>query len=136
MKPPSKPLILVVDDNEVIRTLVKTILASQGMDIDSARDGDEALTYLHRLRPDVMLLDLGMPRVDGLEVLRQVRADPTLHDLRVVLLTAIANTTRFEEVHSYRPDGYLEKPFRVNDLVNAVKRALKLNSSPPQESPD
>ncbi|HJW84164.1 MAG TPA: response regulator, partial [Anaerolineae bacterium] len=79
MEPPSIPLILVVDDNAVIRTLVKTILASQGMDIDSASDGDEALAYLHRRRPDVVLLDLGMPRVDGLEVLRHVRGDPALH---------------------------------------------------------
>jgi len=134
VEPPSKPLILVVDDNEVIRSLVKTILASQGMEIDSASDGDEALAYLRRRRPDVLLLDVGMPRVDGLEVLRQVRADPALHDLRVVMLTAVANTARFEKVYSHRPDGYLEKPFHVSDLIGAVRQAL--NSPAAQASPE
>ncbi len=120
----SKPHILVVEDNVTIRNLVATILGTQGMDVTAVADGDEALAYIQAHRPDVMLLDLSMPRVDGLEVLRQVRAHPTLHDLRVVMLTAVANTPRFQELYAYRPDGYLEKPFRINDLIDAVKRAL------------
>lgn len=124
MEPPNKPLILVVDDNETIRKLVRTILGEYNMDVVAVNDGDEALDFLQKRRPDAMLLDLSMPRVDGLEVLRQVRAHASLHDLYVIMLTAVANTTRFEEVHSYHPDGYLEKPFRVNDLVTQVQRAI------------
>ena len=120
----SKPHILVVDDNTTIRNLVSTILGAHGMEVAAVTDGDEALDYIQTRRPDVMLLDLSMPRVDGLEVLRQVRAHPTLHDLRVVMLTAVANTPRFQELHAYRPDGYLEKPFHINDLIDQVRRAL------------
>jgi CheY-like chemotaxis protein len=119
-----KPHILVVDDNVTIRNLVTTILSGQNMDVAAVSDGDEALAYIDARRPDVVLLDLSMPRLDGLEVLRQIRGHPTLNDLCVVMLTAVANTPRYREVYAYRPDGYLEKPFRINDLVNEVNRAL------------
>ena len=119
-----KPLILVVDDNATIRNLLAAILGGQDMDVAAVKDGDEALAYIEKRRPDLMLLDLSMPRVDGIEVLRRVRAHPRLHNLRVVMLTAIASTPRFQEVHQYRPDGFIEKPFRVNDLIDQVRRAL------------
>jgi chemosensory pili system protein ChpA (sensor histidine kinase/response regulator) len=124
MESSRKPLILVVDDNATIRNLVTTILGTHDMEVVAVTDGDEALAFIEGRRPDVMLLDLAMPRVDGLEVLRRVRAHATLNDLAVVMLTAVANTARFQEVHAYRPDGYLEKPFRINDLVNQVKQML------------
>ncbi|HLF27812.1 MAG TPA: response regulator [Anaerolineae bacterium] len=127
MESSGKPLILVVDDNLTIRNLVATILSAHNMEVVSVADGDEALAYLEKRRPDVVLLDLAMPRVDGLEVLRQVRAHPTLYDIRIVMLTAVANTARFKEVHAYKPDGYLEKPFRINDLIDQVKQALRGN---------
>ena len=125
MEPQSKPLVLVVDDNETIRNLVSTILGTFNMEVACVTDGDEALAYLETRRPDVMLLDLTMQRVDGIEVLRRVRAHPTLHDLVIVMLTAVASTARYDEVQSYNPAGFLEKPFRVNDLVGAIEKALK-----------
>ena len=120
----ARPLILVVDDNATIRSLVTTILGGQDMEVAAVTDGDEALAYIEQRRPDVMLLDLSMQRVDGLEVLRQVRAHPTLNDLRVIMLTAVAYTPRFQEIQHYQPDGYVEKPFRIGDLVGEVKRLL------------
>lgn len=119
-----KPHILVVDDNTTIRNLVTTILGGQNMDVAAVSDGDEALAYIDTRRPDAVLLDLSMPRLDGLEVLRQIRGHPTLNDLCVVVLTAVANTPRYKEVHAFRPDGYLEKPFRINDLIDEVNQAL------------
>lgn len=128
MESREKPLILVVDDNETIRNLVATILSMHDMEVASATDGDEALVFIEQRRPDVMLLDLSMPRVDGLEVLRQVRAHPVLNDLRIVMLTAVANAPRFQEVHAYKPDGYLEKPFRINDLINLIQQVMSPRS--------
>lgn len=128
MEAREKPLILVVDDNETIRNLVSMILDGQDMEVAMASDGDEALAYIETRRPDVMLLDLSMPRVDGLTVLRSVRSHPTLHDLCVVVLTAVAYTPRFHDVYAFHPDGYLEKPFRVNELISQVKQALKRNN--------
>jgi CheY-like chemotaxis protein len=124
MESTRRPHILVVDDNLTIRNLVATILGEQGMEVAAASDGREALAYLERRRPDLMLLDLSMPHIDGLEVLRRIREHPTLRDLRIVMLTAAASTPRFKEVNVYQPDGYVEKPFRINDLVDQVKRAL------------
>ena len=124
MNSAGKPLILVVDDNDTIRNLVATILGGQNMEVAFASDGEQALAFLERRRPDVMLLDLSMPRLDGLEVLRRVRTHPTLSDLRIVMLTAVASAPRFQEVYTYRPDGYLEKPFRINDLIDQVTQAL------------
>ena len=120
----TRPHILVVDDNATIRSLVTTILGGQDMEVAAVTDGDEALAYIEQRRPDVMLLDLLMQRVDGLEVLRQVRAHPTLNDLRVIMLTAVANTPRFQEIQRYQPDGYVGKPFRIGDLIEEVKRLL------------
>ena len=119
-----RPLILVVDDNATIRNLVTTILSGQGMDVATVSDGDEALTFLEARQPDLMLLDLSMPRLDGLEVLKRVRAHPILSRLRVVMLTAVASTPRYQEVHAHKPDGFIEKPFRINDLIDQVKRSL------------
>jgi len=124
LEPHTKPLILVVDDNETIRKLVSTILVTYDMDVTSVGDGEQALEYLQTRRPDLMLLDVSMPHLDGVEVLRQVRAHPSLHDLNVIMLTAVANSARFDEVHAYKPNGYLEKPFRINDLIGAVRKAL------------
>ena len=121
-----RPHILVVDDNATIRNLVTTILGGQDMEVAAVADGDEALAYLERRRPDVMLLDLSMQRVDGLEVLRRVRVHPRLNDLRVIILTAVANSPRFQEIRHYHPDGYVEKPFRIGDLIGEVKRLLAL----------
>lgn len=120
----NKPLILVVDDNATIRNLVSTILGGHNMEVAAAADGDEALAYIESRRPDLVLLDLSMPRVDGLEVLQHIRAHPTLHDLCVVMLTAVASSPRFREVHAHQPNGFLEKPFRINDLVNQVNQSL------------
>ena len=120
----NRPLILVVDDNATIRNLVTTILSGHNMEVATVTDGDEALAYVETRRPDLVLLDLSMPRVDGLEVLRRIRAHPTLHDLRVVMLTAVANSPRFQEVREHRPDGFVEKPFRISDLVDQVTQSL------------
>jgi CheY-like chemotaxis protein len=94
------------------------------MEVAAVTDGDEALAYIEQRRPDIMLLDLAMPRVDGLEVLRQVRVHPRLNDLRVIILTAVANTSRFQEIQHYHPDGYIEKPFHIGDLIGEVQRLL------------
>lgn len=124
MEQEKKPLILAVDDNEAIRQLVEMVLSEYGMDVVTASDGDIALEFMKERRPNVLLLDLSMPRVNGTEVLRQVRADPILKDLCVILLTAVANTARFKDVQQHRPDGFLEKPFHIKQLVEIVQKAL------------
>jgi CheY-like chemotaxis protein len=81
----SGPLVLVADDDDDILLLVTTRLRRDGFEVVSARDGDEALALAREQRPDVAVLDIGMPGLDGLEVLERIRADDELRDMRVVL---------------------------------------------------
>ena len=99
------------------------------------RDGAEALEYIFCTdryadreigkRPKVILLDLKLPLVDGIEVLRSIRGNPRLQDLCVLMLTAVANTARFDEVNRLKPNGFVEKPFRIHELLTAIKHALE-----------
>jgi len=121
----SKPLVLVVDDNASIRQLVSMVLTEQNIEVVTATDGDEALVYLEQHRPDIVLLDLSMPRVDGIEVLKAIRGSAELHDQCVLMLTAVANTSRFDEVSQFGPNGFVEKPFRIQELLTAINDALE-----------
>ena len=86
----SLPRVLVADDDNDILLLVTTRLRRDGFEVTAARDGDEALALARAERPRVAVLDIGMPGLDGLEVLAAIRADEQLRDVRVLLLTAKA----------------------------------------------
>ena len=86
----SETVVLVADDDDDILLLITTRLRRDGFDVIAARDGEEALALAQERRPDVAVLDIGMPKLDGLEVLQRIRADETLNAMRVLLLTAKA----------------------------------------------
>jgi CheY-like chemotaxis protein len=86
------PRILVVDDNPTNIKIVQTRLASAGYDIVTAADGEEALVAVRELTPDLILLDVMMPRLDGIEVCRRLRADSALSFMPIILLTAMTET--------------------------------------------
>lgn len=116
------PRILVVDDEAPMVELVREYLASAGMDVAVARDGPSAVEAVRDRRPDVVILDVMLPGIDGFEVLRQVR---TFSDAYVIMLTA-----RAEEIDriiglSVGADDYLVKPFSPRELVARVKALLR-----------
>lgn len=116
------PRILVVDDEAPMVELVGEYLRSEGMDVAVARDGPSALEAVHDRRPDVIVLDVMLPGLDGFEVLRQVR---TFSDAYVIMLTA-----RAEEIDrivglSVGADDYIVKPFSPRELVARVKAVLR-----------
>ena len=82
------PTILVVDDNEINRDILVTRLASQGYDTLQAGDGEQALAMVARATPDLILLDIMMPKIDGLEVCRRLKSDPGLPYIPIILVTA------------------------------------------------
>jgi DNA-binding response OmpR family regulator len=116
-KPPKR--ILVVDDERDVRTLVAHILVDQGYEVDQAGDGREALDKIQASRPDLVVLDLMMPDVDGWQVLRELQALEVRP--RVVVLSAFGDAKRVTDAGAV---GFLAKPFRFAQLVDTCQRAL------------
>jgi two-component system alkaline phosphatase synthesis response regulator PhoP len=120
----SGPLVLVADDDDDILLLVTTRLRRDGFEVVSARDGDEALALAREQRPDVAVLDIGMPGLDGLELLERIRADDELRDMRVVLLTAKAQESDVRRGYTAGADLYVRKPFSPAELSTRVRKLI------------
>jgi DNA-binding response OmpR family regulator len=117
-------LVLVADDDEDILLLVTTRLRRDGFDIVSARSGDEALALVRERRPALAVLDIGMPGLDGVQVLEQIRADADLRGMLVVLLTAKAQESDVRRGFDAGADAYVKKPFSPADLSARVRELL------------
>lgn len=116
--------ILVADDDEDIRDLVVTKLELGGYEVRSVRDGDAALEVIRSWAPDLAVLDLAMPGMDGLDVLREVRRDSEVSETRIVILTARATTSDSDLGLTAGADAYVFKPFSPADLLNRVEEIL------------
>ena len=125
----SEPLVLVADDDDDILLLVTTRLRRDGFEVVSARDGDEALALAQERRPAVAVLDIGMPGLDGLEVLARIRADDDLREMRVVLLTAKAQESDVRRGYTAGADLYVRKPFSPAELSARVRKLVDGDSS-------
>jgi DNA-binding response OmpR family regulator len=116
--------ILIVEDEEVLAASLKDILEGEGHHVLTARNGLDALELLGRERPDLMLLDLMLPLMDGLTVLKQLRRE--LPTTAVVVVTSCARAV----LGDIPIQGFLRKPFSLDALLGAVKNALALVPSP------
>jgi DNA-binding response OmpR family regulator len=117
----SAALVLVADDDDDILLLVTTRLRRDGFEVIFARNGEEALALAQERRPDVAVLDIGMPKLDGLEVLQRIRADDALKGVRVLLLTAKAQESDVRRGYETGADAYVRKPFSPSDLSARVR---------------
>jgi PAS domain S-box-containing protein len=129
-RPAAGKIVLVADDNPAGRELVREGLAGHASSIIEASDGREALQKIRETRPDVVLLDIQMPEMDGYAVLREIRSDPALHGLRVVALTAFAMQGDRERALEASFDDYLTKPVSVAQLKAQLEPATGVH--PPQ----
>ena len=120
------PRILIVDDNETNRDILQTRLAAHGYDLKQAADGEEALAAAKEHLPDLILLDVMMPKIDGIEVCRRLKADPTLPFMPILLVTAKADTKDVVSGLEAGADEYLTKPVDQVALVARVKSVLRL----------
>jgi CheY-like chemotaxis protein len=116
--------ILVCDNEEILRGLVRASLDGNGYTLVEARDGDEAVEQARLSRPDLILLDMMMPGRSGLEVLAELRRDPELRAIPVVMLTARAQATDREAASLAGVDRFLAKPFSPLELDGVVKELL------------
>ena len=122
--------ILVVDDNEMNLKLIEAVLSGEGYDVTTAVDAQTTFAALARQRPDLVLIDVQLPDVDGLEVTRWLRADPATSGLRIVALTAYAMTGDEDKARAAGCDGYISKPIDTRSLPNVVADYLAGRRAP------
>lgn len=121
--------VLVVEDDEDILTLVTKRLRLDGYEVVEARDGEEALDLAREWQPSIAVLDLGLPGIDGIEVLRRIRADDELCSMLVVLLTARAQEADVRRGFEAGADAYVRKPFSPTKLSESVSELVKRQAS-------
>jgi CheY-like chemotaxis protein len=118
--------VLVVDDDDNIRRLICINLELAGFEVDTARDGLEALERVALRRPDVVTIDQKMPGLDGVGVVETLRADPAARFLPIVMVSAHAQAGDAERGYRAGVDAYLTKPFEPEELVATVRRLAGL----------
>jgi len=116
--------ILIAEDNAVNRELLRELLEVRGHTVVEACDGQEALRMIEQTRPDLLLLDIGMPLLDGMGVIRNVRESSRFASLPVVAVTAYAMQGDREKILSAKFDGYLSKPVNARALGEELDRLL------------
>jgi DNA-binding response OmpR family regulator len=125
----SKPSVLAADDDPDMRTLLESVLRTSAWDCHFATSGRQALVMARKLLPDLLLLDIEMPLMTGLEVLRRIRRDTETHAIKVLMLTASSALKDVEESLSLGADDYLAKPFSPLALQDRVRQLLSSPST-------
>lgn len=125
--------VLVVDDNKVIRQLIRVNLELEGFEVVTAADGAECLEIVHTVRPDVVTLDVVMPRLDGVATAARLRADPRTRHVGIVMVSAGSLPDGMGAGEG--ADAYVAKPFEPADLVETVRRLVRRRAVPPPEQP-
>lgn len=122
--------VLVLDDDPMVTRLLRSNLELEGFEVEEAWEGNSALQMLRENIPDLLVLDIMMPRMDGWEVLKQVREDESLKELPIVVLTAKVQDENIARGWRMGADGYITKPFNP---VILVKSLLEVIESTPEE---
>jgi CheY-like chemotaxis protein len=119
--------ILLVDDTDTILLFLKTLLAGQNFDFLTAKNGAEAVEKARRERPDLVLLDVFMPVMDGIEACRVMKGDPELKSIPVIIVTARSEAENVERCLDAGCDDYVFKPVRKLELLDKINRLLRLS---------
>lgn len=113
--------VLVVDDEANILLSLEFLMKKAGYDLRAARDGEEALAEMQKARPDLVLLDVMMPKRNGFDVCEIIRANPEWKDVRIIMLTAKGRDVEREKGLAVGADDYITKPFSTREVVERVK---------------
>jgi DNA-binding response OmpR family regulator len=123
--------VLLVDDEDALRLLVSTTLANQNFEILEAARGDVALKVIWEQHPRLVLLDIRLPDMSGLDICRRIKTDPLVSDIKVVMLTGVADDEERRAAMDAGAERYLTKPFSPLNLMETVTNLLE----PPREPP-
>ena len=122
------PRILIVDDEPNIVLALEMLMKREGYEIRTVDDGEKAVEAAAAFRPDLILLDVMMPRMDGYEVCQRIRADSSLQGVFIVMLTAKGRNVEREKGLALGADLYITKPFSTREVVHKVKEMLAAKS--------
>jgi len=117
--------ILIVDDNPANLKLIRVLLTGEGYQVQTAADSQEALAAIATVRPRLILMDLQLPGIDGIELTRRLKADPATKDIRIVALTAYAMKGDEEKARAVGCEGYITKPIDTRVLPGLVAGYLR-----------
>lgn len=121
--------ILIVEDEEIIRKMYEVKFKNNGFEVELAQDGEEALEKLKTIVPDIILLDVMMPKVDGFEVLRRLKAEETTKNLKVIILTNLsaASSDKEKGISLGALDFLVKDQYTPSEVVKKVKELLNIN---------
>ncbi len=122
--PDRAPTVLVVDDSDVIRSLIVLNFELEGFDVHEASDGQECLDMVERVAPDLITLDVAMPRRDGFSTLEALRANPATASIPIVIVSARAQGADLTRGAELGVDAYVTKPFEPSELIEAVRSLM------------
>jgi two-component system chemotaxis response regulator CheY len=117
--------ILIVDDSESIRELVGLTLESSGYQVIKGVDGKDALRFLDGRELDLVITDLNMPEMDGIQLIREVRANSTYSTIPILMLTTESQATKKDEAKAAGATGWIVKPFVQEKLLQVVKKVIR-----------
>jgi two-component system phosphate regulon response regulator PhoB len=120
----TEPLVLLVDDEPSVRETLAFILEMEGFRVAVAEDGEAAVAETGRLRPNVVLLDAMLPRLDGFEVARQLKSKPETQGVHIVMLTALGQQADRRRALDSGADFYIAKPFDEDELIALLRRLV------------
>jgi len=117
--------VLVVDDDLVTRSLISKALEVKGFRVITAADGAEALELVEKERPEIVISDMLLPKIDGLTLCSKIKENPELFWVKVILMTAVYKTSSMRsEAFSHQADAYLEKPITIDDLLKIIDKII------------
>lgn len=116
--------VLIAEDEPSIALSLEFLLQGAGYEVTTARDGNAALRLAESIRPDLIVLDIMLPLLDGFEVCRQVRANKLLGHTRILMLTARGHERAVEKSLALGANAYMTKPFSTRDLINLISKLL------------
>jgi two-component system response regulator MprA len=131
----SSPTVLIAEDDPDVCTALKTIFTRADYRVLTAADGTTAVDMIHRWRPDLLLLDVDMPGITGLDVCRIVRADRSLSGLPILMVSSWAFATDFEAGLAAGADGYLVKPFSNDEVLARAQALVDRRRQPTSDGP-
>lgn len=126
--------ILIIDDEWTIQLALQARLSARGFSVQLASDGPSGLLAARQYRPDVILLDLRMPDMDGFEVLRRLRSSPETSSIPVIILTANIQDSVKQQARSAGAARFLTKPFESKDIINAIQAVTSTSVCAPTEA--
>ena len=116
--------ILIADDEQNIVISLEFLMKREGYEVSIANDGEEAAAMIRSEKPDLVLLDVMMPKKSGFEVCQEIKSDPRLQAVRILMLTAKGRDTEVAKGLALGADGYMTKPFSTKELVERVRSML------------